>query len=247
MGEMIADRADELDFYPCLVDDAPASIYVNLRYEHEMPAGADTCYRVAIEIQAPGVHGIGGAEEAEVLNTLEERLITGAPALLYAGRVRNRGIWESVFYGPSGHEATLRAEDAAGHRVRVFADRDPAWDYYRDLLLPDAERRQWMDDRRMVTILREQGDSLARPRRVDHHAYFPSARARDAFVAQVAVEGFVHALSTEELDRGWPFGAQVHRTDTIELDHIHDAVMIVVDAAAAHGGRYERWESGIEK
>jgi hypothetical protein len=230
-----------------MVDDAPASIYVNLKYERDRPAMADTCYRVAIELQEPGVYGIGGADEGEALSSLEEQLIAAAPALHYVGRVRNRGTWESVFYGAPGQRAALQLPDTGGHRMRVFADPDPDWGYYTDLLLPDAERRQWTDDRRMVTILSEQGDVLVTPRRVDHHAYFPTARARVAFVAQLVPDGFTLALATEELDREWPFGAQIQRSDAIELDHIHDVVMIVVDAAIAHGGRYERWECGVEK
>ena len=239
--------ADELEFYPCMVDGAPASIYVNLRFETETPAGVDTCYRVAFELHAPGTHGIGGGDEAEALNAIEERLIAAATGLVYVGRVRNRGTWEIVFYGPAGQRDQLRVEDTAGHRMRVYEDADAEWGYYRELLLPDAERRQWMDDRRLVTILSDQGDALVSPRRVDHHAYFPSARARDAFVTDVTAKGFALALATEELDREWPFGAHVHRNDPIELDHIHDVVMIVADAAAAHGGRYERWESAIQK
>jgi hypothetical protein len=37
----------------------------------------------------------------------------------------------------------------------------------------------------------------------------------------------------------------VHRLDVTELDHIHEVVMILVDAATPLGGRYERWEAAI--
>ena len=62
---------------------------------------------------------------------------------------------------------------------------EAAWTYYRELLLPDAERRQWMDDRRMVQILSEQGDRLATPRRVDHRLSFPDTPSRDTFITAV--------------------------------------------------------------
>ena len=50
---------DELEFYPCLVDNAPASIYVNLRFEHAQPADHDTRYTIAMLMRERGEHGTG--------------------------------------------------------------------------------------------------------------------------------------------------------------------------------------------
>ncbi|MBA3503419.1 MAG: DUF695 domain-containing protein [Myxococcota bacterium] len=240
---MVADD-DELEFYPCLVDGAPASIYVNLRFDNAPPANHETRYTVAILMREHGEHGIGTADEAAALNLLEEALMARAfgLGLTYVGRLRTRGIWEVTFYGPRGHLAAMRAraiERAEERRVATIMNPEPAWTYYREILLPDAERRQWMDDRRMVQILGEQGDRLSPPRRVDHRLSFPDVAARDAFIAAVTLAGFT-------LDGGdGDLGVRVHRMDPIELDHIHDVVMILVDAATPLGGRYERWEAAI--
>src|SRR6476620_11710339 len=74
-ARVYATRVDALEFYPCLVDGAPASIYVNLRYQTEAAPDADTRYTVAVPIRDAGPHGIGTAEEGEVLNAWEEALI----------------------------------------------------------------------------------------------------------------------------------------------------------------------------
>jgi hypothetical protein len=154
-----------------------------------------------------------------------------------------------VLYGPAGHVEALHAivRDRVGdRRIEVRSAADPTWIYYSELL-PDAERRQWMDDRRLVQILHEQGDVLVTPRRVDHWAYFATAADRDAFVAEVSSHGFALEEATHEDDYAErPFSAWVHRTDPIELDHIHDVVMILVDAARAHAGVYDGWETSIE-
>jgi hypothetical protein len=229
---------DDLEFYPCLVDGAPASIYVNLRFENAPPAHHDTRYTIAIAMRDRGEHGIGTADEAAALNLVEEALMARAFALgvTYVGRLRTRGVWETTFYGPRGHLASLRAlatERAGDRHVAAIMNPEPAWTYYRELLLPDAERRQWMDDRRMVQIMIEQGDRLSMPRRVDHRLTFPDAAAREAFLAAAVAAGFT------------PGELGVYRVDPIELDHIHDVVMILVDAATPFAGRYERWEAGI--
>jgi len=235
--------ADAFEFYPCLVDDAPASIYVNLRYENAAERGGDTAYWLAVRMRETGPHGIGTAEEGEVVNAFEEAVIASVAAagLVYAGRLRTRGIWEMTFYGPAGHLDVVQdaAHELAGRTVEVRTRPDPDWRYYRELLVPDAERKQWMDDRRLVQILQEQGDRLSVPRRVDHWALFPSADARAAFVAAVRKAGFETEIEDDAV-HAW-------RTDPIELDHIHDVVMLLVDAAGEAGGEYDGWETSIER
>jgi hypothetical protein len=241
---------DAYEFYPCLVDGAPASIYVNLRFEHDDPnPNVDTRYTVAIRLRARGEHGIGTADEAAAVNLVEEAVIAraAARAIVYVGRLRTRGVWEIVLYGPAGHMDALRAiasERAGDRTLAVRSERDASWSYYRDLLLPDAERRQWMDDRRMVQIMSDLGDRLATPRRVDHRLAFSTAAAREAFVSAAVSLDFT-VDRTDDTDRDLPHCVRVHRVDPIELEHIHDVVMTLDDAATAQGGRYERWESGI--
>src|ERR1041385_3742860 len=118
---------DAFEFYPCLVDGEPASIYVNLRYEDERPPGADWRYELSIRMRDAGPHGVGTAEEADALNQFEEATIARLTALTltYVGRMRSRGIWEIVFYGPAGRESDVR--DAASwlddRSVEVKRDR----------------------------------------------------------------------------------------------------------------------------
>lgn len=246
---MRSDASDDYDFYPCIVDDAPASIYLDLRYEADAPlAGASTCYWVVITMREAGTLGIGTADEATAANAIEEAAIERGEelGLVYVGRLRTRGTWEVTLYGARGHDEALReitTQLAGGRRVEVRALPDPDWSYYRELLLPDAERRRWMDDRRVVQVLLEQGDVLARPRRVDHTLHFGDVLARDAFVSAVVHDGFTAAPSND----ADVVSALVSRTDPVELDHIHEVVMTLVDAAAKHGGTYRRWTTSIER
>jgi hypothetical protein len=239
---------DAFDFYPCLVDKAFASIYVNLRYvDDERPAVADTRFSVVFEINAPGPHGIGTAAEGEALDAIEQTLMAqlGAHGLVYAGRVRTRGEWEVVFYGPASAAGVVRqSAEAAGRDHKIRSEADPGWRYYLELLVPDAERVRWMDDRRLVQVLAEQGDRLQVPRAVEHKLEFPSAATRDAFVTDAQRDGF-HLVTTVENDH--VHVAHVERTDAIELDQIHDVVMILVDAAHRHGGTYVGWTAGITR
>jgi len=245
---MDIESEDAFEFYPCEIDGSPASIYVNLRFEGAEPSvDLDTRYSVEIAMVDRGPHGIGTAEEGEALNTCEESIIASAvhAGLVYVGRTRTRGEWEIVFYGPAGRAEPLQraAACAKPRTTHVRDDYDPPWRYYKELLLPDAERKQWMDDRRLVELLTEQGDHAVRPRRVDHRASFSTEAARDAFVEAATRAGFTRepepTLRESNVERR--FAAQVFRSDPVELEHIHEVTMSLLDTAAKHGGVYDGW------
>jgi hypothetical protein len=241
---------DAFEFFPCLIDGKPASIYVNVRFDGERPEGADCRYQIGIHMRDAGPHGIGTVDEAEALNAFEETAIAelATHGLFYVGRDRCAGLWEITFYGPAGHEADVRASAASIDRpCEVTSRLDPEWRYYAEILLPDEERLQWISDRRVVTVLREAGDNPSTPRRVDHWAYFPTAEARDAFVGAVSAYDFELESATDDGKGKRTFGAHVYRTDPVELDHIHDVVMALFDAAEQHGGEYDGWETSIER
>ncbi len=111
------------DDYPCVVDGAPASIGVNLRFEHAPPASHDTRYTLAILMREGGDQGLGTAAEVAALDLVEEALMPRAFALglTYVGRLRTRGVWEVTFYGPRNHLTTLRA-----HATELAGDRQIA-------------------------------------------------------------------------------------------------------------------------
>lgn len=243
------------DFYPCEVDGRAASIFLNLWFEDNLPLpAADTMYCVRIAMRDTAEHGMGSAAEAEVLRPLEDRLIARAQqlGLFYVGRLRNHGTWELVLYGPPDRLDSVRAfvgrlDGLDGRAVETDAEPDPSWDYYTDFLLPDDERRQWMQDRRLTETLEAEGDQASVGRRVDHRLCFSSELGRSGFVRAVAREGFVADHQFQHPDPAHPFGLQVHRIDTVDLDHIHDVVMQLFEQANHHGGAYDGWETSVEK
>jgi hypothetical protein len=246
---------DEWDFYPCRVDDAPASIFLNLRFENVSPERRpDTLYWLRIEMLDKDEHGMGSASEAEVLYPVEDQLTEGARArgFVYVGRLRTDGLWKLTFYGPNDRLDVLRAlaKDVGGldgREVETGSKADPGWDYYREFLLPDAERRQWMQDRRLVDLLQENGDPLQVPRRVDHWLYFPNADARKSFVNDAAREGFAIEQLIDEPTNEYSCGARVHRVDSVELEDIHKVVMTLYRSAEEHDGCYDGWETRVEQ
>ena len=247
---------DQWDFYMCRVDDGPASIFLNFWFRDNGPVtSADNLYWCQIEMLKPGDHGMGVGTDAKVLYGIEDAITEKAQeyGLFYVGRLRNHGRWQLTFYGGENLESTLRGivadiiSSSSGRDYDIGSKPDWEWSYYFAFLCPDAERSQWIMDRRVIENLRAEGDPLTRPRRVDHWAYFESAARRDEFVQQVMTQGFEleHAADDREGDR--PHSAQIFRVDSVQLEDIHDVAMSLVRTAEEMGGEYDGWETSVEK
>ncbi len=241
--------SDDWDFYPCRVNDARASIWLNLSLARQLEQlGEDTLYAVHIELLEPDHHGMGSAAEAEILWPAEDMIVERLEALglRYVGRLRNRSNWQITFMGPTGREPNVR--DLVGpiakslrRRFQVRSKPDPEWSYYREFLYPNEERMSWIMDRREA--LEKQGDPLLEKRRVDHWLFFPDAAARAEFTERVVRQGF-EPMNTPDEER---VGVQIHRVDSVQLEEIHALTTELAELAASVGGEYDGWETEVRK
>jgi len=244
---------DEWDFYPCRVDDANASISLNLWFERAAPLpSADTLYWVRFHMRDIGPHGMGTSTEADILDPIADQLVTRAEELgcYYVGRLRSDGLWSLFLYGPADQLDPLRvlasdSKELDSRQVELGSKHDPGWDYYRGFLLPSDERRQWMQDRRTVEVVEQHGDPLLEPRLIDHWAYFPTAEGRETFISEARSEGFEIDEPLYVEDRERPYGGRVHRVDRVDLEAIHEVVMKLFGIAERAGGRYDGWETVV--
>src|SRR4051812_43710928 len=107
-----SDSDDDWDFYPCLVDERPASIFLNLRYERARPQSSiNTLYWLRIHMSDVAEHGMGSSREADALYPLEDALTDSAAdlGLVFVGRLRNSGEWQVTFFGPAGQSDAFNA------------------------------------------------------------------------------------------------------------------------------------------
>jgi uncharacterized protein (TIGR01619 family) len=249
------DVPDQWEFYFCQLEDVLASISVNLWFLEAAPLeSADTLYTVRIKMLDPDSHGLGTSGEADALYRAELSVAEAlAPLGLYfVGRMRTAGKWRLVFFGPPGRERDVGdtvSSWVGARQVDTIAKADPEWSFARDFLFPDEERQQWIRDRQVVERLRDRGDSLSAPRRVDHRIYFRQEAHRDAFLAEVRDLGFDVAPAAElvaaEGSDERVYLAQIARTDPVELDAIHEVVCTLRDVASRHEGTYDGWETMV--
>ena len=243
------------DSYVTLVDDEPALVLVGLHLEGALPhPEASTLCLVAFDMLDPGDGGTGSEAEAIHLAEVEEAIASrlSSAGFIQAGRVRAGGSWECSFYGspvdalafPEAVDAALaRVQDARVHWTQIQPD--PEWTYFRDLLLPDLERRLWMKDRDVVDALVAEGDPLETVRPVEHLLTFPSAEAAELFFDAVRMRGYEPIDVSEAPDANGGHRARLRRNDPVDLDSIHRIVMDLTELAAPYDGDHEGWETDV--
>ncbi|XAL98547.1 DUF695 domain-containing protein [Phycisphaeraceae bacterium D3-23] len=245
---------DKWDFYPCRVDNHPASMSVNMAYiDHAPISGADTVYRLTFEQPDPGEHGMGTQQSFDVMCDVEDAFFThlSDSELYFVGRLRNMGKWELYFFGCGGQDR--RIEDAAAKAIQQttnlpydFGSKpDPEWSGYTNYIYPSPERHRWMADRSVVDVLAEHNDLHNKPRRIDHWIYFAAKDDREAMAKAVAMIGFAREDDPEDGDGDLPFGLQLYRDDPSELNHINSVTSRLCEIADENGGSYDGWETFI--
>jgi len=253
MGEKI-EVEEQWDFYPCRVDDQPASMSVNMAYiQHAPIQGADTVYFLSFEMPDPDEHGMGTKESFDVMCGIEDVFFNylDDSSLYFVGRLRNKGQWELYFFGPDGLETLIDAAAAkaisetthAPYEVR--SKPDPEWSGYTDFIYPDAERQRWMSDRSVVDNLAEHGDLHDRSRRTDHWIYFSAKADREKMAKACEALGFARENDPEDGEGSRRFALQIYRDDPSELNHINEVTTTLFELAEQHNGEYDGWETFV--
>lgn len=239
------------DFYALLVEDRPASIFVDLALAGRAPlAGATITAYVSVLMRAPRPDGLSSQEEFDDLVAVEHSLEAGVQAqahAIYAGRCTTAGCRDFYFYitDPDAF-GTAVAKAMAQHPDYRYATEhrpDPEWSVYRDFLYPGARDMQRIRNRRVIAVLEERGDRLDVPRWIDHRAYMPTLAAAEALQVHLFERGFSIDSHADNDD-------QAVTVDFKRIDRpqeIEQVVIPVFDAVRSLGGTYDGWGCEVEK
>jgi len=226
---------DDWEFYPCQVNDAPASILINLRFMYEDPRDEnDHVYHALLPMKDRGPSGIGSQGEMERLSPIEDAIFDRAEqsGAQPVGRVRSQGVWRLSVYGPKGLPWAAWVRELAGPDAELQVDHDPESSYVNDFLLPDLERHQWILDRRICDRLLARGDEPSVVRPVNHFIDYED-EAPPALVAAVEALGFAVNDLGSSLEC-----TKLHDT---RLETVHEQAMGLVALADEHDAAYDGW------
>jgi hypothetical protein len=244
------------DFYRCLVNDASASIFLDLTLQADAPQPERPhLLSVWVYMLNPRLDGLSNSNEETQLFEIEDRLaavLADRAGALYVGRITTSGRREYYYYATAatGFEAAVSEGMSVFPAYRHDCDEqdDAQWLQYLELLYPPPREMQRIRDRWVVETLEENEDLLHVPREVDHYLYFPSEQSRQVFVAQANGAGFAVKdtippdAATERPNR---FGLRIVRSHPVDLKTVDSLVTELIDRAVAVGGEYDGWETPV--
>lgn len=116
--------------------------------------------------------------------------------------------------------------------------------YYR-LLVPDAAKRQSVDNAAYIDSLRARGDDSAANRRVNLHFYFPSSTSRSLFNESAKSMGFALGQADYIPEREPSYYQVLHAIGPLELAAVTDLTTKAIGAAEPYGGVLEHFDSAF--
>lgn len=247
--------SEEWDFYFARVNDAVASIFVDLGLKAFAPnEKRPWLLWVWIEMRSPRDDGLSSAEEAPRLFEIEESLkamINPACGAQLVGRITAANRREFYFYAEEPGEL----DEALNRALAPFADYgfesgskfEPDWEQYLELLYPSATNLQRMMNRRVLEALAEKGDVHETPRKVDHWLQFADEDSRSAcretlLAIEFALEG---EYLSDDAAAERPWSLVVSRIDSIDSHTINGITLELMRLAQEHGGEYDGWECPV--
>jgi hypothetical protein len=244
------------DAYLMEVNGKPVSVVVDLGLARIAPMkDRPNAILVRTRIKDPDAGGQPGKAESARLDELENLMVeqleksTGA---VYAGRFTQRGLREFHFFALDtvGYARALRTAFAGFTEYEWLARsvEDKSWSNYFDVLYPPAVEMEKIQNRRLVDLLREKGDGLKAPRRIDHYFYFKTKSLREQFLRGPGMSEFSIAEMPEADEKqALPYLLHLHKEDVPDYGLITRLIIPLWENARKLQGRYDGWETYLVK
>lgn len=243
------------DFYPLLVEDEPASIFVNLGIAAEAPIdGFAQLVCLRLFMLSPRDDGLSSREEFDRLCEVEDGLsvvIEEMEEVVFVGRITADGCRDFFFYTTNATAAESRLSQAmvpfGEYEFELVVHDDEPWAVYFELLYPNPRQKQLMQNNRVLACLAEEGDNCEVVREVSHWIYFPTAESRADFLASTTSEGYELVDQRDDVEGERPYSLILRHFTAIDYSTINNAILWLFDLAQMCQGNYDGWETSVER
>lgn len=243
--------SDEWDSYFSRVNDELASLFLDMGIRSEVPVADKSWLLWAwVYMKQPREDGLTSNEESETMWAIEDAIsaaVSHAGTVL-VGTITTQGRREFYYYGSSD---AGWAEAVAGCVARfegyqhdLGAQQDSEWTQYLNVLYPGARSMDQIKNRKVIDVLKREGDLLTTARPVQHWAYFKAEADRARFEAAVLSRGFsVVGLSEKGEADGERYCIQFQRVDAVDWESINSVTWELVELAG--NDQYDGWETQV--
>lgn len=249
--------SDNWDVYFTTINHQFVSVLLDIGIANKAPDSDRHCLlSVWVKLNSPDGHGMITDDEYESIHAIEDALtdaISSEVRALHVGCVTREGRRELYFYARSARGFQENVEQVmtsiGTHHWACDSKQDPQWEHYLKFMYPTAYDLQMMKNRQVVQLLSDEGDKLEKERLVFHWAHFTGELSRAKFIDAIRQRGFQpnHELTTETPEAPYPYCVRFERTDYVDWNSINDVTNELLKLADALEGKYEGWETSVEK
>lgn len=248
--------SQQFDFYFTQVDNIIGSMFVDLGlYNYAPVSDRQNLVWISLKLNDPREDGMTTAEESEILYDIEDQIestLSKAHNAIWAGRLTSNGKRDYYFYFENIdlYEKTISElmVQFPTYEYDYGTKLDKDWETYFNFLYPSPREMQCLQNRRVLDSLEENGDPLTKSRQVDHWIYFNSESNRENYIQKILTKNF--KIESKEFDNDSDdekYPLQISRVDNVDIDSVNEYVLFLWELANEHNGRYDGWETSVEK
>lgn len=134
-----------------------------------------------------------------------------------------------------------------GEKYEVFVKSDPAWDLYINFLYPNDEIKNFMSNRDTVIQLKNAGDDVVSPRKIEHYATFSTMNEMNLFAAAVEKLSYTIDYKKKVKNDKFPHEVKFYRDNSVTLENTMKFTTELINLAKEMNGNYDGWETFVMK
>lgn len=234
--------------YEWELDNVPGTFQVDLDYAEEFDTLGD--FTTLLFVACHSLYTDSAAFTPSEMRKLDA-VLAGCRKLLgqkavYVGNV-DAGVLRKYFFYTSDARVLVPlmnyCAEVKAFRVECGKSPEPERQTYYTLLLPDATRRQAVDNGAYVRSMAALGDDVSARRRITLHFFFPTARSRESFSESALSQGFAIGADDFLPDAACPYYLAVHRIAPLDPAALTRLTTAAIGIAGPLGGLLEHLDA----
>ena len=149
--------------------------------------------------------------------------------------------------GVEEHIDKLFKNKFSGEKYDVFVKADPSWDLYTNFLYPNDEIKNFMSNRDTVIQLKNAGDDVLTPRKIEHFATFSTQNDMKIFAVEIEKLGYTISYKKKTSKEKFPYEIKFHRENSTTLENVTKFTTELIKLAKDNYGLYDGWETYVVK
>ena len=168
---------------------------------------------------------------------------------IYVGRITVNGYRYFHFYVKFPEQTAFTLVDKVAqktsYKINYNYRKDAAKKVYWKELFPTNDDWQVIQDLKVLSVLRENGDKPQKSHVVLHWAYFPELKSAKSFGDWVKANHY-KLISIEFTDDNKKYGVHFSHVSSMDLEEITHHTIAINRKAIEMNGDYDGWDTNVE-